>query len=139
MRRQTAEIIAKVGTSLALERPQIEKPEGDIPFELGIDDLVVGDGDEATNGSKVAVHYAGVAFSSGEEFDASWNRDQPFRFTIGRGHVIPGWDAGVLGMKVGGRRKLTIPSAMAYGARGAGNAIKPHEPLVFVVDLLSVD
>ncbi len=124
---------------MAQERPQIEKPEGDKPFDLGIEDLVVGDGEEAVNGSKVAVHYAGVAFSTGEEFDASWNRGEPFRFTLGRGHVIPGWDAGVLGMKVGGRRKLTIPSAMAYGARGAGGVIQPHEALVFVVDLLSVD
>ena len=121
------------------ERPQIDKPDGDIPFELGIEDLTVGDGAEATSGKKVSVHYVGVAFSSGEEFDASWNRDQPFEFKLGKGQVIPGWDAGVEGMKVGGRRKLTIPSAMAYGARGAGNAIKPNEPLVFVVDLLSVD
>ena len=120
------------------ERPQLETPEGDIPFELGIDDLVVGTGDEATNGKKVTVHYVGVAFSSGEEFDASWNREQPFEFKLGKGQVIPGWDAGVLGMRVGGRRKLTIPSALAYGARGAGGVIKPHEPLVFVVDLLSV-
>ena len=124
---------------MALERPEISKPEGDIPFELGIDDIVVGDGDEATKGKKVSVHYVGVAFSTGEEFDASWNRGQPFEFKLGQGRVIPGWDAGVEGMKVGGRRKLTIPSAMAYGARGAGGAIKPHEPLVFVVDLLSVD
>ncbi len=124
---------------MAPERPQIDKPEGDIPFELGIDDLVVGDGDEATKGTKVSVHYVGVAFSTGEEFDASWNRGQPFEFKLGQGQVIPGWDAGVEGMKVGGRRQLTIPSAMAYGARGAGGAIKPHEPLVFVVDLLSVD
>ena len=121
------------------ERPQIEKPEGDIPFELVADDLTVGEGDEATKGKKVSVHYVGVAFSTGEEFDASWNRGQPFEFKLGAGQVIPGWDAGVEGMKVGGRRKLTIPSAMAYGARGAGGAIKPHEPLVFVVDLLSVD
>jgi len=124
---------------LALERPRIEKPEGDIPFELVLEDVVVGDGDEATKGSKVAVHYVGVSFSTGEEFDASWNRGQPFKFQLGKGNVIPGWDAGVLGMRVGGRRKLTIPSAMAYGARGAGGVIKPHEPLVFVVDLLSVD
>ena len=120
------------------ERPQIEKPEGDIPFELGIDDLTVGDGAEATRGSTVSVHYVGVAFRSGEEFDASWNRGQPFEFKLGKGQVIPGWDAGVEGMRVGGRRKLTIPSAMAYGARGAGGAIQPHEPLVFVVDLLEV-
>jgi peptidylprolyl isomerase len=124
---------------LTLERPQIEKPEGDIPFELVTDDIIVGDGDEATKGKKVSVHYVGVAFSSGEEFDASWDRRQPFKFKLGAGQVIPGWDHGVEGMKVGGRRKLTIPSAMAYGARGAGGAIKPHEPLVFVVDLLSVD
>jgi peptidylprolyl isomerase len=124
---------------LALERPQIARPEGDIPFELGIEDLVVGEGDEAVRGKKVTVHYVGVAFSSGEEFDASWNRNRPFEFKLGKGQVIPGWDAGVEGMRVGGRRKLTIPSAMAYGARGAGGVIKPHEPLVFVVDLLSVD
>jgi peptidylprolyl isomerase len=127
------------GAVLALEKPQIDTPEGDIPFELGIEDIVDGDGEEATKGSKVAVHYVGAAFSSGEEFDASWDRGVPFRFTLGKGHVIPGWDAGVAGMKVGGRRKLTIPSAMAYGARGAGAVIKPHEPLVFVVDLLSVE
>ncbi|HEY2372312.1 MAG TPA: FKBP-type peptidyl-prolyl cis-trans isomerase [Gaiellaceae bacterium] len=125
---------------MAAERPTIAKPEGDIPFELGIDDLVVGDGDEATAGKKVTVHYVGVAFRSGEEFDASWNRGDPFQFKLGKGQVIPGWDAGVAGMRVGGRRKLTIPSAMAYGARGAGNGvIAPHEPLVFVVDLLAVD
>ena len=124
---------------MSLERPQIDKPEGDIPFELGIEDIATGDGAEATKGSKVSVHYVGVAFSSGEEFDASWNRGQPFEFKLCKGQVIPGWDAGVQGMKVGGRRKLTIPSAMAYGARGAGGVIKPHEPLVFVVDLLSVD
>jgi peptidylprolyl isomerase len=121
-----------------LERPQIDKPEGDIPFELGVEDIVAGAGEEATKGKKVAVHYVGVAFSTGEEFDASWNRGRPFEFKLGAGQVIPGWDAGVAGMKVGGRRKLTIPSAMAYGARGAGGVIKPHEPLVFVVDLLSV-
>ena len=124
---------------MSLERPQIAKPEGDIPFELGIEDLVVGDGDEAVAGSKVAVHYVGVAFSTGDEFDASWNRGQPFSFKLGKGQVIPGWDAGVQGMRVGGRRRLTIPSAMAYGARGAGGVIQPHEPLVFVVDLLGVD
>ena len=125
---------------MALERPEIEKPDGDIPFELGIEDLTVGDGDEATKGKKVSVHYVGVSFSTGEEFDASWNRGQAFEFKLGKGQVIPGWDAGVEGMKVGGRRKLTITSAMAYGARGAGGGlIAPHEPLVFVVDLLSVD
>jgi peptidylprolyl isomerase len=121
------------------ERPTIEKPEGDIPFELGIEDLEAGSGEEAVRGKKVTVHYVGVAFRSGEEFDASWNRGQPFQFKLGQGQVIPGWDQGVAGMRVGGRRKLTIPSAMAYGARGAGGVIAPHEPLVFVVDLLAVE
>ncbi len=123
---------------MSLERPEIDRPDGDIPFALGIDDIVVGDGEEAPAGTIVSVHYVGVAFRTGEEFDASWNRGQPFEFKLGKGQVIPGWDAGVQGMRVGGRRKLTIPSAMAYGARGAGGAIAPHEPLVFVVDLLSV-
>ena len=123
---------------MAPQKPEVEKPTGDIPFELITDDIVVGDGDEAVVGTKVSVHYVGVAFSTGDEFDASWNRGQAFSFKLGKGQVIPGWDAGVQGMKVGGRRKLTIPSAMAYGARGAGGVIAPHEPLVFVVDLLSV-
>jgi peptidylprolyl isomerase len=124
---------------MTLERPEVDPPEGDIPFELGIDDLTVGDGDEATPGAKVTVHYVGVSFLTGEQFDASWDRGQPFEFKLGKGQVIPGWDQGVAGMRVGGRRKLTIPSAMAYGSRGAGGVIKPNEPLVFVVDLLAVD
>ena len=123
---------------MALERPQIDKPEGDIPFDLILDDVVVGDGDEAVAGMTVSVHYVGVSFLTGEEFDASWNRGQAFEFKLGRGQVIPGWDQGVQGMKVGGRRQLTIPSAIAYGARGAGGVIQPHEPLIFVVDLLAV-
>lgn len=123
---------------MALERPEIDRPSGDIPFELEIDDIVTGDGIEAVAGSKVEVHYVGVSFTTGAEFDASWNRGETFRFTLGRGQVIQGWDAGVTGMRVGGRRRLTIPSALAYGARGAGGVIKPHEPLVFVVDLISV-
>jgi len=123
---------------MSLERPRLEKPEGNIPFELGVEDVVVGDGEEATAGKTVTVHYVGVAFRSGEE-DASWDRGEPFRFKLGRGQVIPGWDEGVQGMRVGGRRRVTIPSAMAYGARGAGGVIAPHEPLVFVVDLLDVD
>ena len=124
---------------MTLERPEVDPPDGDIPFELGVDDLTVGDGAEATAGAKVSVHYVGVSFLTGEEFDASWNRGQPFEFRLGKGQVIPGWDQGVAGMRVGGRRRLTIPSAMAYGARGAGGVIKPNEPLVFVVDLLAVD
>ena len=104
------------------------------PVRPRIEDIVVGDGDEATSGHKSRCTTSASRSRTGEEFDASWNRGQPFEFKLGKGQVIPGWDAGVQGMRVGGRRKLTIPSAMAYGARGAGGVIAPHEPLVFVVD-----
>jgi peptidylprolyl isomerase len=124
---------------VTLERPQIDKPEGDIPFELGIEDIVEGDGDEATPGTKVTVHYVGVAFSTGEEFDASWNSGQPFAFPLGAGQVIPGWDRGLVGMKKGGRRMLTIPPELAYGPTGQPPVIGPNETLVFVVDLLKID
>jgi peptidylprolyl isomerase len=122
------------------KRPEIDFPEGEPPTALSVTDEIVGEGTEASSGTTVTAHYVGVAFSTGEEFDASWNRGEPFRFALGKGQVIPGWDQGVAGMRVGGRRKLTIPSALAYGARGAGNGvIAPHEPLVFVVDLIAVD
>jgi peptidylprolyl isomerase len=124
---------------MAAEKPHVDRPEGDVPSELEIEDIETGEGEEATAGRSVSVHYVGVSFTTGEEFDASWNRGKPFGFKLGQGQVIPGWDKGVQGMRVGGRRKLTIPSELAYGARGAGGVIKPHEPLVFVVDLLSVD
>jgi peptidylprolyl isomerase len=123
---------------MALERPQIEKPEGDVPFDLGIEDLVVGDGEEAARGSKVEVHYVGVAFSTGEEFDASWNRGQPFRFTLGKGQVIPGWDQGVAGMRVGGVRTLVIPAELGYGDQGAPPVIPPGATLHFEIELLEV-
>ena len=116
----------------------IEKPEGDIPFELVIDDVVEGDGAEAVPGTKVTVHYVGVAFRSGEEFDASWNRGEPFQFRLGKGQVIPGWDQGVAGMKVGGKRTLIIPPQLGYGARGAGGVIPPNATLMFDVELLGV-
>jgi peptidylprolyl isomerase len=124
---------------MAAEKPHVDRPEGDAPAQLAIEEIEIGAGEEATAGRSVSVHYVGVSFTTGEEFDASWNRGKPFRFTLGEGQVIAGWDKGVQGMRVGGRRKLTIPSELAYGARGAGGVIKPHEPLVFVVDLLSVD
>ena len=123
----------------APQRPDVDPYDGPPPTDLVVEDITVGDGPEAVSGQTVTVHYVGVAHSTGEEFDASWNRGQPIEFKLGVGQVIPGWDAGLEGMRVGGRRKLTIPSAMAYGARGAGGAIKPNEPLVFVVDLVSVD
>ncbi|WP_018657303.1 FKBP-type peptidyl-prolyl cis-trans isomerase [Actinomadura flavalba] len=123
---------------MALERPEIEFPEGQPPQYLDITDITVGDGAEATKGSTVSVQYVGVSFSTGEEFDASWNRGQPFDFPLGGGRVIKGWDMGVEGMKVGGRRKLVIPPHLAYGDRSPSPAIKPGETLIFVVDLLDV-
>lgn len=112
---------------------------GDPPSTLAADDVVVGDGAEATAGSAVSVHYVGVSWASGEQFDASWDRGQPFGFELGAGRVIAGWDQGVEGMRVGGRRVLTIPPDLAYGDRGAGGVIGPNETLVFVVDLLAVE
>ncbi|MEU9884650.1 MULTISPECIES: FKBP-type peptidyl-prolyl cis-trans isomerase [Sphaerisporangium] len=123
---------------MALEKPEIDFPEGDAPADLEIVDITVGDGEEAKPGHMVNVHYVGVAFSTGEEFDASWNRGDSFQFPLGAGRVIAGWDQGVAGMRVGGRRRLTIPPHLGYGNRGAGNAIKPGETLIFVVDLLGV-
>ncbi|MFD1933507.1 MULTISPECIES: FKBP-type peptidyl-prolyl cis-trans isomerase [Nonomuraea] len=123
---------------MALEKPEIDFPEGNPPADLEIVDIVEGDGPEAKAGHSVQVHYVGVSFSSGEEFDSSWNRGTPFEFPLGGGRVIAGWDQGVAGMKVGGRRKLVIPPHLGYGDRGAGRAIKPGETLIFVVDLLGV-
>lgn len=120
------------------EKPEIEIPEGEAPTDLQVDDLVEGDGAEATAGSTVEVHYVGVLFSDGTEFDASYDRGESFNFTLGAGQVIQGWDEGVEGMKVGGRRRLVIPSDLAYGETGAGGVIPPNATLVFVVDLLSV-
>jgi peptidylprolyl isomerase len=122
----------------APEKPEIDFPDGPPPTDLEITDLTEGDGPEATSGSTVSVHYVGVAHSTGEEFDASYNRGDPLQFRLGVGQVISGWDTGVQGMKVGGRRKLVIPPHLAYGDRGAGGVIKPGESLIFVVDLLSV-
>lgn len=117
-------------------KPEIDFP-GDVPpTELVIEDITQGDGVEAKTGDTISAHYVGVAHSTGEEFDASWTRGQPLSFRLGVGQVIKGWDDGIVGMKVGGRRKLTIPADLAYGDRGAGAAIKPGETLIFVVDLV---
>jgi peptidylprolyl isomerase len=121
-----------------MEKPEIEFPGAEPPADLVITDVTEGDGAEATSGSTVSVHYVGVAHSTGEEFDASYNRGTPLQFRIGVGQVIQGWDEGVEGMKVGGRRQLVIPPHLGYGDRGAGGVIKPGETLVFVVDLLEV-
>ena len=120
------------------EKPEIEFFDPEPPADLQVTDVTVGDGAEATAGSTVSVHYVGVAHSTGEEFDASYNRGQPLQFRLGVGQVISGWDQGVQGMKVGGRRQLVSPPHLGYGDRGAGGVIKPGETLVFVVDLLGV-
>lgn len=121
------------------EKPQVDVPADTSPsYQLELEDLVVGDGDEAVAGKVVEVHYVGVAWSDGKQFDASWDRGETFKFGLGRGMVIQGWDQGVQGMRVGGRRRITIPPMLGYGKRGAGGVIKPDETLVFVVDLLGV-
>ena len=121
-----------------MDTPEIDFPDGPAPTELEITDVTEGEGAEAESGRTVSVHYVGVTHSSGEEFDASYNRGQPLQFRLGVGQVISGWDTGVQGMKVGGRRKLVIPPHLAYGDRGAGGVIGPGETLIFVVDLVDV-
>jgi peptidylprolyl isomerase len=121
------------------EKPQVDVPSGQSPsYQLELDDIEVGDGEEATTGTIVEVHYVGVSWKTGKQFDASWDRGKTFKFKLGGGDVIPGWDQGVAGMRVGGRRRLTIPPTLAYGKRGAGGVIGPDETLVFVVDLVGV-
>lgn len=119
-------------------KPTVTIPDAAPPADLVIEDLVVGDGTEAVSGATVTVHYVGVAWSTGQQFDASWDRSDPFDFRLGAGQVISGWDQGVAGMRIGGRRQLTIPPHLGYGAAGAGGVIKGGETLVFVVDLLNL-
>jgi peptidylprolyl isomerase len=119
-------------------KPEVDFPGGEPPADLEITDIWEGDGPAAKPGDWVRVHYVGVAHSTGEEFDASWNRGEPLEFQLGAGRVIAGWDQGVQGMKVGGRRQLIIPPDLAYGDRGAGQAIAPGETLIFVCDLVSI-
>lgn len=120
-------------------KPEIDAPQGPAPDDLVIEDITVGDGAEATKGTTVSVHYVGVTHAGGEEFDASYNRGEPLQFPLGVGMVIAGWEQGIEGMKVGGRRKLTIPPHLAYGERGAGGVIGPNETLIFVCDLVAVN
>jgi peptidylprolyl isomerase len=122
---------------MSIEKPEVDFPGGDPPTELEISDIWQGDGAVAKAGDTVQVHYVGVAYSTGEEFDASWSRDAPLEFRLGVGQVIAGWDQGMQGMRVGGRRQLIIPPGLAYGDRGAGRAIAPGETLIFVCDLVS--
>src|SRR4051794_29758191 len=123
----------------ANSKPQVDVPSDQPPsYQLELEDLAVGDGEEAVAGRVVEVHYVGVSWSTGEQFDASWDRGDTFKFGLGKGQVIAGWDQGVAGMRVGGRRRITIPPMLAYGKRGAGGVIGPDETLVFVVDLVDV-
>src|SRR5271165_640214 len=119
-------------------KPDVSIPQGAPPGDLVVEDLIEGPGAEAGPGSTVVVHYVGVSWSTGRQFDSSWDRSEHFDFPLGQGHVIAGWDQGVAGMRVGGRRRLTIPPDLGYGARGAGGVIGPNETLVFVVDLVDV-
>jgi peptidylprolyl isomerase len=122
---------------MSIEKPEVDFPGGEPPTELEISDIWQGDGAVAKAGDTVQVHYVGVAYSTGEEFDASWSRGAPLEFRLGVGQVIAGWDQGVQGMRVGGRRQLIIPPRLAYGDRGAGGSIGPGETLIFVCDLVS--
>lgn len=118
---------------------RVEVPTDQPPsYQLELEDIAVGDGDEAVPGRVVEVHYVGVSWASAKQFDASWDRGDTFKFKLGSGQVISGWDQGVAGMRVGGRRRITIPPMLAYGKRGAGGVIGPDETLVFVVDLVGV-
>jgi len=121
------------------EKPHVYVPPGETPpTDLLIEDLIEGDGAEAAPGHQVEVHYVGVAWSTRSQFDASWDRGDTFTFGLGGGQVIAGWDQGVAGMKVGGRRQITIPPHLGYGKAGAGGVIKGGETLVFIVDLIAV-
>lgn len=119
-----------------LTKPEVYVPEGAAPAELTIRDLIVGDGDEVKPGTVVRVHYVGVTFETGKEFDSSWDRDQPFKFALGGGRVIKGWDRGLRGMKVGGRREIVVPPRLGYGNQSPSPLIPAGSTLVFVVDLL---
>ena len=123
----------------ASEKPEVTVPSDQPPsYQLELEDITVGDGDEAVAGKVVEVHYVGVSYKNGRQFDASWDRGSTFKFGLGKGQVISGWDQRVGGMRVGGRRRITIPPHLAYGKRGAGGVIGADETLVFVVDLIGV-
>jgi peptidylprolyl isomerase len=135
----TSEAPPKSEPAAKKTKPKVTVPKGAPPQELEAKDLEEGTGAEAQSGGKVTVQYVGVDYRSGKEFDASWDRNEPFSFTLGASEVIPGWDQGIVGMKVGGRRELIIPPELAYGETGAPPAIPPNETLIFVVDLLEVE
>jgi peptidylprolyl isomerase len=133
--RKAVDAIARhISKSLA-KKPRIPAPDGTPPLKLVARDIVKGKGRPARPGEIVRVQYVGAAWSTGQEFDSSWSRNQAFTFPLGAGQVIQGWDQGVVGMRPGGRRLLVIPPDLGYGAQGAGSAIGPNETLVFVIDL----
>jgi peptidylprolyl isomerase len=134
----TAEGTAGSTGSAEKTKPKVTVPKGSPPKELEIKEIEEGSGPEAKSGDEVTVQYVGVNYKTGKEFDASWDRGEPFTFQLGAGMVIPGWDKGVEGMKVGGRRELIIPPELAYGQEGSPPAIPPEETLIFVIDLLEV-
>ena len=137
--RRRCRVVYSLCAVAELSKPEVEIPTDQAPsYQLELEDITVGEGEEAVPGRVVEVHYVGVSWKTGREFDASWNRGSTFKFGLGKGDVIAGWDQGVAGMKVGGRRRITIPPALAYGKRGAGGVIGPDETLVFVVDLVGV-
>jgi peptidylprolyl isomerase len=121
------------------EKPTVDIPKGPPPSQLQVEDLVEGEGDGAQSGDRLSVQYVGVLYSNGREFDSNWGSGQPFDFTLGAGNVIPGWDQGLEGMKVGGTRKLTIPPDLAYGRAGSPPAIPPNSTLVFVIELTGIE
>lgn len=134
----SSESTATASESLT-EKPKVAVPDGPPPKKLEIKELHEGDGAEAKSGSKVTVQYVGVNYKNGKEFDSSWSRDEPYPLSLGAGKVIPGWEQGIEGMKVGGRRELIIPPELAYGETGYPPSIAPNETLVFVIDLLEVN
>lgn len=136
---ETTSSAKKEGDTDLNTKPAVTVPSGAAPKQLEEKEIVEGDGAEAKSGGRVTVQYVGVGYESEEEFDSSWSRSEPFSFTLGAGEVIPGWDQGVEGMKVGGRRELIIPANLAYGPAGSPPVIGPNETLIFVIDLLAVE
>lgn len=136
---ETTETTATTEDPSLAQKPDVEVPKGPAPKLLQVDDIVEGTGPAAKAGDTVTVDYVGVLYKNGKQFDASWDRGEPFQFQLGTGGVIQGWDQGLVGMKVGGRRMLTIPANLAYGSEGSPPAIPPNAPLVFVVDLKAIN
>jgi peptidylprolyl isomerase len=135
----STESTASAEPSAEKTKPKVTVPSGAPPKKLEIKELEKGSGATAKAGDEVTVQYVGVGYDSEEEFDSSWSRNEPFTFGLGAGMVIPGWDQGVEGMKVGGRRELVIPPNLAYGSAGSPPVIGPNETLIFVIDLLAVN